>query len=185
MAVSHRTFPFPAKLRRAAGAVALALLASTATVSPADARAAQAASAYTDPCSYLTDAAARVALGVPLSENVQHARASNDLCVYRVPGRPDALAFVNVVTGKASALARFAEVLSFAGAGLQPIAGLGDVAYAIGANVVALRDDTFIVAGVGEAGASSSALRTASVELARGAATSGVAISAGCGKAER
>ena len=178
--VSARTFP--AKLRRAAAAVALALVASAATASPTDARSGQTASAYADPCSYLSDAAAHVALGVPLSENVQHARASNDLCVYRVPERPDALAFVNVVRGKASALARFAEVLRFAGAGLQPIAGVGDVAYAIGANVIALRDDTFIVAGIGEPGASSSALRTASIELARGAAASGIAVSAGCGK---
>jgi hypothetical protein len=102
---------------------------------------------------------------VPPSDNVQHARISNDLCVYRTPGERGTYAFVNVVTGKPSALRRFAELLRFAGDRSQAIAGVGDAAYRIGPNVLALRGDTLIVAGIGNAGASRAALRTASIEL--------------------
>lgn len=168
-----------ARLRRAAGALALVLVTVSATLSPTSAASPHAASAYTDPCSYLTDAAASVALSV---ENVHHARVSNDLCVYRVPRRLGSLAFVDVVTSKGSALASFAQFLRLAGDRSQPIAGLGDVAYAIGPNVVALRDDTLIVTGIREAGDSRSALRTASIELARGAANSRMAINSTCGE---
>ena len=123
-----------------------------------------------------------VALSVPLSDNVQHARASTDLCVYHLRGRPGAVALINVVTGKASSLVRFAKFLRLAGDRSQPIAGLGDVAYTIGPNVVALRGDTLIVASVGETGASRSALRTASIQLARSAANSWIAMSSTCEK---
>ena len=163
--------------RSAVGAAALALVAATATLSATSAGSAQAVSARIDPCSYLTDAAASVALG----RNVQHARVSNHLCVYRAPDRSGSFAFVNVVTDKASALARFADFLRLAGGRSQQIAGLGDAAYAIGPNVVALRGDTLIVANVGEAGASRSARRAASIELARSAVNSAIAISSACG----
>lgn len=165
----------PSGLRRAGGAAAFALVAAAATPSVSSAGSVHAASAHSDPCSYLSDAAASVALSVPLSENVQHARVSNDLCVYRAPGRAGSLAFVNVVTGKTTALRRFAEFLRLAGDRSQAIAGVGDAAYAIGPNVFALRGDTLIVAGVGEPGASRSELRRASVELARSVAESAIA----------
>lgn len=168
---------FPSSLRRAAGAAAVAVVTAAATPSVTSAGSAHGASAHIDPCSYLSDAAASVALSVPPSENLRHARVSTDLCVYRAPGRPGSLAFVNVVTGKPAALRRFGELLRLAGDRSQAIAGVGDVAYAIGANVFALRGDTLIVTGVGYAGASRSALRTASIELARSVADSGIATS--------
>jgi hypothetical protein len=164
---------FPSGLRRAAGAAAFALVAAAAT--PSITSAASTHAAHIDPCSYLSDAAARVALSVPLTENVQHAQVTNDLCTYRVPGRPGALAFVNVVSGKPVALRRFAEFLRLAGDRSRAIPGVGDAAYAVGPNVFALRGDTLIVAGLGEAGVSRSTLRTASIELAHRVAESGIA----------
>ena len=158
----------PPRLRRVAGVAALALVAAAATLAPTSAGSAQAASPRTNPCSYLTDAAASAVLG----GGVQHARVSNDLCVYHAPGRRGSLAFINVVMGKAATSARFATFRRLAGNRSQAIAGVGDAAYTIGPNVVALRGDTLIVASVGETGASPSALRTASIELARSAANS-------------
>jgi hypothetical protein len=142
----------------------LTFLAAVTTVS-----ASSAASAHGDPCSYLSDAAAKIALSVPLSDKVQHARISNELCVYRAPREPGTYAFVNVVTGKPSALRRFAELLRFAGNRSQPIA-VGDAAYTIGPNALALRGDTLIVAGIRNAGPSRADLRAALIRLLREAA---------------
>jgi hypothetical protein len=172
----------PPNLYRAAGAAALALVAAAATATVTSAGSVHAASAHIDPCSYLSNAAASVALSVPLSENMQHARVSNDLCVYRAPGGSGPVAFVNVVTGRPSALGRFGEFLRFAGDRSQAIAGVGDAAYTIGPNVFVLRGDTLIVASVGDAGASRSTLRKASIGLARSAVNSWIAINSTCGK---
>ncbi|MCU1464039.1 MAG: hypothetical protein JWO37_4114 [Acidimicrobiales bacterium] len=170
-----RKIPF--SFRRAAGAAALALIASVATPSVTSAGSAPAVSAHIDPCSYLSNAAASVALSVQLSENMQHARVSNGVCRYSVPGRPDTLAFVYLVTGKAAALRRFAELLRLSGKRSQAVAGVGDAAYAVGSNVFAVRGDTLIVVSVAEPGASRPTLRLASIALARSVANGRVAAS--------
>ena len=172
----------PSRVRRAGGAAVFALIASVATPSVISAGSALTVSARIDPCSYLSNAAASVALSVPPSENMQHARVWNGACRYRVPGRPDTFAFVYLVTGKAAALRRFAELLRLSGNRSQAVAGVGDAAYAVGSNVFAVRSDTLIVVSVEEPGASRPTRRLASIAVARSVSNGSVAASCTSGR---